>query len=125
MDWVYKKTAFEKNGNFLYIYTFGLLYTFFYCYLLKKWTDENNIEKIKTDYFGGGDVIYYLGDKWENLDPLLGPQKGWLAISATFLQGGKGNPTPGFDQSFGYYRWLDDYEPVTRIGTSIFVYYIE
>jgi len=92
---------------------------------LKKWTDENNIEKIKTDYFGGGDVIYYLGDKWENLDPLLGPQKGWLAISATFLQGGKGNPTPGFDQSFGYYRWLDDYEPVTRIGTSIFVYYIE
>lgn len=92
---------------------------------LKKWTDENNIEKIKTDYFGGGDTIYYLGDKWENLDPLLGPQKGWLAISATFLQGGKGNPTPGFDQSFGYYRWLDDYEPVTRIGTSIFVYYIE
>jgi len=92
---------------------------------LKKWTDENNIEKIKTDYFGGGDTIYYLGDKWENLDPLLGPQKGWLAISATFLQGGKGNPTPGFDQSFGYYRWLDDYEPVTRIGTSIFVYYIK
>ncbi len=32
---------------------------------LAKFVEKNNIDKIKIDYFGGGDVKYYLGDKAE------------------------------------------------------------
>jgi len=92
---------------------------------LSEWVEENNIEKIKVDYFGGGDVPYYLNNKWERFDPLSGPQKGWIAISATLLQGGRGDPVPGFDQAAGYYKWLNEYQPVGRAGKSIFIYYIE
>jgi len=92
---------------------------------LKILVDEKGIEKIKVDYFGGGDLNYYLGSKWERLDSQGPPQKGWLAISATLLQGGKGNPVPGFNQPALYYKWLDDYMPVDRAGKSIFIYYIE
>jgi len=92
---------------------------------LKKWVDEKGIEKIKVDYFGGGDLNYYLGNKWERLDSQGPPQEGWLAISATLLQGGRGYPVPGFNQSALYYKWLDDYIPVDRAGKSIFIYYIE
>jgi len=91
---------------------------------LKKFVEEKKIAKIKVDYFGGGDVYYYLGDRWEKFDPKEGPQKGWLAISATLLQGGRGNPVPGFNQPTGYYRWLDNYQPAARAGKSIFIYYI-
>jgi len=91
---------------------------------LAKFVEKNRIAKIKVDYFGGGDVPYYLGQKWEKFDPKTGPQKGWLAISATFLEGGKGYPVPGFNQPTGYYQWLDNYQPVARAGTSIFIYYI-
>ena len=92
---------------------------------LKIWVEKNNIEKIKVDYFGGGDVEYYLGDRYERLDSQSGPQKGWLAISATLLQGGKGIPVPGFEDSAGYYEWLNKYQPEARAGTSIFIYHIE
>jgi hypothetical protein len=105
---------------------------------LAKWTDEftppagtafagREIKKIKVDYFGGSDTKYYLGDKYEPWHGDWNPKdaKGkWLAISATFLQGGRGLPAPGFNQPNGYYRWLYEYEPVTVIGNSIFVYYI-
>ncbi len=77
-----------------------------------------------AEYFGGGDPGYYLGDKveyfsWEK------PQKGWVAVSATLLQGGRGNPAPGFNQPTGHFNWLDQYAPVTKIGYSIFIYHIE
>ena len=95
---------------------------------LKKWTDENNIEKVYIDYFGGSDTKYYLKEKfrpWQGAKPASEFPKGnYLAVSATLLQGGKGNPAPGFDQSTNHYQWLNDYEPATRIGASIFVYYI-
>ncbi len=92
---------------------------------LRDFVVENNIPKIKVDYFGGGDAKYYLGDLFEPLDRNAGPQKGWLAISVTFLQGERGEPAPGFDQPYGRYRWLNQYEPVAKIGYSIFVYKIE
>ncbi len=91
---------------------------------LKKFVEENNIDKIKIDYFGGGDVKYYLGDRLENFDPKSGPQKGWLAISATLLQQGRGNPIQGFNDITGYYNWLNNYQPVARAGKSIFIYFI-
>jgi len=95
---------------------------------LKKWIDQNKIEKIYVDYFGGGDAKYYLKEKyapwWGTRDPQELPKGSYLAVSATFLQGGRGEPVPGFNQQYGYYRWLDKYKPVTKIGYSIFVYYI-
>jgi 4-amino-4-deoxy-L-arabinose transferase-like glycosyltransferase len=92
---------------------------------LALWVKANDIEKIKVDYFGGGDIDYYLGDRAERFDPLSGPQKGWLAIAATPLQGGRGNPVPHFHQPTGFYNWLNKYQPVARAGKSIFIYHIE
>lgn len=96
---------------------------------LKKWIEENKIEKIYVDYFGGGDVRYYLKEKfipwWGQRDPKELPAGSYLAISATLLQGGRGVARPDFDQPTGYYRWLNEYKPVAKIGYSIFVYHIE
>lgn len=96
---------------------------------LEKWVNENKIEKIYVDYFGGGDVKYYLGDKWRpwtgTNSPKDFPKGNYLAVSATLLQGGRGNPTPEFDQPTGYYRWLNNFTPVARAGKSIFIYYIK
>jgi hypothetical protein len=95
---------------------------------LTYWVNENKIDKIYVNYFGGGDPEYYLKEKfapwWGNRDPEEFPKGNYLAISATLLQGGRGEPAPGFDQPTGYYHWLDKYEPVTKIGYSIFVYYL-
>jgi len=98
---------------------------------LKKWADKNLPagRQVYVDYFGGADVKYYLGEKFESWngtqDPKEFPKGNYLAVSATFLQGGRGEPVPGFNQPYGYYRWLDKYKPVTKIGYSIFIYYID
>jgi len=92
---------------------------------LQQFVKENNIQKIYVDYFGGDDVEYRLGKAWQKFDPKKEKPKGWLAISATFLQGGIGRPIRGFDQPTGYYRWLLDYKPAARAGNSIFIYYIK
>ena len=96
---------------------------------LTRFVEENKIEKIYVDYFGGGDVSYYLGEKylpWSGTNPPEQFPKGnYLAVSATFLQGGRGKPAPGFDQPTGYYNWLNSYQPITRAGKSIFIYYID
>jgi len=100
---------------------------------LQKWVENppagGEIDKIYVDYFGGGDANYYLKEKyapwWGNRNPAEFPKGNYLAVSATFLQGGRGEPVLGFTEATDYYRWLDKYEPVTKIGYSIFVYYIE
>jgi hypothetical protein len=95
---------------------------------LAKWVDENDIGKIKIDYFGGATIKYYLGDKYEpwhgNADP-KDAKGSWLAVSATFLQQGRATATKGWPHSTTYYSWLNDYEPVTVIGNSIFIFYID
>ncbi|MFH1129261.1 MAG: glycosyltransferase family 39 protein [Patescibacteria group bacterium] len=105
---------------------------------LTKWVEEftppagtasagNKIPKIYVDYFGGGIPKYYLGDKVEgwsgNNDPKDAKGK-WIAISATFKQQGQALQTKGWTQKTDFYFWLNQYEPVTVIGNSIFVYYI-
>ena len=96
---------------------------------LKNWVDEKNIDKIYIDYFGGGDAKYYLKEKfapwWGQKDPKELPKGSYLAVSVTFLQGGRGEPGPGFEQPTGYYQWLSFYQPVAKIGYSIFVYQID
>ncbi|MDP3764045.1 MAG: glycosyltransferase family 39 protein [bacterium] len=93
---------------------------------LTNFVNENNIEKIKLDYFGGGNPEYYLGNKYERLDANDTSQRhGWLAVSATLLQNGRATATKGFQGDTTFYKWLNDYEPVTKIGYSIFVFKID
>lgn len=96
---------------------------------LAKWVEVNKIDKIYVDYFGGGDAKYYLKEKfvpWQGQRDEKEFEKGnYLAVSATFLQAGRGIPAPGFNQPHDYYHWLDKYTPLTKIGYSIFIYYID
>lgn len=95
---------------------------------LAKWVDGQGIEKIKVDYFGGATVEYYLGDKYETYHAIYGHEaakRSWLAVSATFKQQGQAISTKGWDKPTDEYIWLYQYEPVTVIGNSIFVYYID
>ncbi len=97
---------------------------------LKKWLQENKIDKIYLDYFGGGNPDYYLKEKylpwWGNRDSKELLQKSYLAISVNQLQGGRAFPVKGYEPPSDYYMWLYRYEPpIAKIGYSIFVYYIE
>jgi len=96
---------------------------------LKNWTEENKVEKIYIDYFGGSSLEYYFKDKflpwWGTRDPEELPKDSYLAVSATFLQGGRGKKIPGLEGPEGYYLWLDQYKPVAKIGYSIFIYKVD
>ncbi|MFH0929720.1 MAG: glycosyltransferase family 39 protein [Candidatus Moraniibacteriota bacterium] len=89
---------------------------------LAKFVEENNIQKIRVDYFGGGDVKHYLGDKAIMWHSALGQEPGWYAISATFLQNSlyykitEGTPD---------YEWLRERTPTADIGGSILIYKID
>jgi hypothetical protein len=91
---------------------------------LKIYIDQHpEIDKIRVDYFGGGDISYYIGDKYimwyDSLRPI---QLGWYAISTNFLQGSiydTANKNPRNN-----YAWTEQYVPVTEIGNSILIYHI-
>jgi len=96
---------------------------------LKKWIEENKIEKIYIDYFGGGDVEFYFGEKaikWSGeKNPKEMEKPNYFAVSVSSLQGGRGFPAKGYDGKTDYYYWLYQFEPpIKRLG-SIFVYYIK
>ena len=88
---------------------------------LKSYADTNNIQDIKIDYFGGGDLDYYFGQgNYELWGFDREPTTGWLAISVNAIQWNSAN-----DEEKQSYHWLTDkYEPVEKIGYSIFVYHI-
>lgn len=92
---------------------------------LKDFVNENNIQKIGIDYFGGGSPKYYLGDKaewWWSAKGTL-PADGWLAISVNSLMSAVAKPAPGFERKTeDSYLWLQGKRPIARIGTTIFVY---
>lgn len=96
---------------------------------LKNWVDSQGINRIYVDYFGGSDPRYYLKEKfspwWGTRNPREMEKGSYLAVSATFLQGGRGEPVRGFDQPHNFYNWVDIYQPVKIIGYSIFVYKID
>lgn len=98
---------------------------------LKKFADDNKIQKIAVDYFGGGSPKYYLGEKEENWWSARGNPKSqgieWLAVSVNTLQGAFARLTPGFERKpEDEYRWLkelrDPHKPDARAGYSIFIY---
>ncbi|MDP1629671.1 MAG: hypothetical protein Q8L57_03565, partial [bacterium] len=80
------------------------------------------IEKIKLDYFGWSDPAYYLKGRAESARREDSDQKGWLAVSATFLQTSCPNDNQRCKYDERTYHWLDQHEPVAKIGYSIFVY---
>ncbi|MDX1608376.1 MAG: glycosyltransferase family 39 protein, partial [Candidatus Spechtbacterales bacterium] len=84
-------------------------------YKLQEFVEENNIDKIKVDYFGGANPDYYLEDKFEWFNPRdPGERHGWIAVSATLMMGGRGEATKGFEPDTTYYEWIEQYEPVAR-----------
>ncbi len=81
----------------------------------------NQIDKIHIDYFGGSNPTYYFGDKSIPWHGEYGPAKGWLAISATFLQESIHKQKKPGEKS---YEWLLNCQPFARVGDSIFIYYV-
>jgi len=99
-------------------------------YRLLSFIEKNNIQKISIDYFGGESPEYWLGKKYQKLEPkkVAAEEKniqGWVAVSLNQLMGGVAKPAEGFDQETGYYHWLEEYKPVGRAGYSIFIYHID
>ncbi|PJE59679.1 MAG: hypothetical protein COU85_02360, partial [Candidatus Portnoybacteria bacterium CG10_big_fil_rev_8_21_14_0_10_44_7] len=93
---------------------------------LKIWADQNQINKIYIDYFGGGTPSYYFGDRaleWHGEWPREKMTRAdFLALSLTFRQNNLGRPAPGFTKQTGAYSWLENLTPVAKIGHSIWVY---
>ncbi|HLM84365.1 MAG TPA: glycosyltransferase family 39 protein, partial [Candidatus Bathyarchaeia archaeon] len=89
---------------------------------LTTWVNDNHIDKIRVDYFGGGDVEHYLGNKAIIWHANSGKEPGWYAISATFLQNSlyykitRGEPD---------YEWLRERQPTAEIGGSILIYKVD
>lgn len=91
---------------------------------LKKYMENNNIEKIKLAYFGLSDPKYF-GIDYEYLPSyaILEPVnvkdrvelKGPFAVSATMLQG-------VYLADRDYYKVFKGMEPVGNVGYSIFIY---
>ena len=80
---------------------------------LEKVLQERGISKIHLAYQGSANLAREPLPSFELLKPGV-PVKGWVAISlAKKLRGG-----PAF-------AWLDDHDPVERVGRSIDLYYIE
>lgn len=97
----------------------------------KKFLNEHpEIDKIRLNYFGGGNPEYYLGDKfinwWDSKRPI---ENGWYAVSVNQSQGSiydtrlnpDGTPRKPYDESW---RWLTQYTPAYQVGTSILIYHV-
>lgn len=99
-------------------------------YRLLNFIQENNIQNINIDYFGGEDLDYWLANNYQRINPkkiATGEEsvQGWLAVSLNQFMGGIAEPVKGFGQESGYYRWLQEHDPVARVGRSIMIYHIE
>ena len=114
---------------------------------LADFVKQKNISKIAVDYFGGGDVNYYLGDKvghcysdedlahqypqgWQSKcgNPT---EKGieWMAVSVNTLESALAKTAPGFVRNpDDEYRCLQQIKnplkPDFKAGTSIFIYHL-
>ncbi|MCL6471831.1 MAG: glycosyltransferase family 39 protein [Firmicutes bacterium] len=81
---------------------------------LHKYVEDNEIDRIYIDYFGGSIIEYYFGNKavkWSGKKSCR--PHGWFAISVTNYN---------LETAQGKYRWLRNYKPYARIGYSILVY---
>ncbi|MBX4211467.1 MAG: glycosyltransferase family 39 protein [Candidatus Yanofskybacteria bacterium] len=98
---------------------------------LSKFIEQEKIPHVELDYFGWADPSFYLKNKYVYLNSSTyrdardflnnNRSNGWIAVSATFLQGSEGTAQ---DPQVINYTWLKGYEPVTVVGNSIFVWHI-
>ncbi|MEX0598137.1 MAG: glycosyltransferase family 39 protein, partial [Candidatus Paceibacterota bacterium] len=89
---------------------------------LNNWTKQKNIDTLYIDYFGTGDVQYYLPDtKIIPVKSINGPKIGYTAISATMFQDSFYNKRNNPD--YQEYWWLAWRKPDYIIGNSILIYY--
>jgi hypothetical protein len=79
------------------------------------------IDQIRVDYFGGGSPAYYLKERFISWWDKREPEPGWYAISSFFYQESIYKQKPAGERD---YSWLQDIQPITRAGDSIFIYYI-
>ncbi|HBI25259.1 MAG: Glycosyl transferase, family 39 [Candidatus Wolfebacteria bacterium GW2011_GWC2_39_22] len=98
---------------------------------LAEFTEQNNISKIAVNYFGGGSLPYYFGDKAVAWNSTMGnpKQEGieWFAISINNLQSSIAPIVSDLHRNpEDEYPWLlkdkSPYSPDARAGTSIFIY---
>jgi hypothetical protein len=91
---------------------------------LKIWVDQHpEIDKIHIDYFGGGNPQLLFGKKYVQWYDSKRPiENGWYAISENFLMGSLYDIKKTDEDS---YRWTANFKPVTQIGKSILIYYVE
>ena len=108
---------------------------------LQSFVEENNIDKIAVDYFGGDSPEYRLGDKYERWWSAKNNPKEegieWLAVSVNTLQSAMGDLKPGFNRKDeDSYLWLkternlpltydEAPHPDYKAGTSIFIYHLQ
>lgn len=89
---------------------------------LSQFIEKNNIQNIKMDYFSGAPAEYYIKTaKIESYDREKS-QTGWLAVSATLLEGACKGGSPNCQGADRAYTWIDSIKPVAKIGYSIFIY---
>jgi len=81
---------------------------------LKQYLDDNKIyDKIKMEYFWTStDGPTYYGINWQQLEQNNPNQKGYIAIGVSALANKE-------------FSWLKNYEPITRIGNSVYLYKID
>ncbi|KKQ23309.1 MAG: Glycosyl transferase family 39 [Candidatus Wolfebacteria bacterium GW2011_GWC1_37_10] len=98
---------------------------------LENFVNENKIQRIAVDYFGGGSARYYFGQKAEYWGSSRGNPSdygiNWIAISVNSLQGATGKLHEGqLRDPKDEYRWLQKikniHNPDAKAGTSIFIY---
>jgi 4-amino-4-deoxy-L-arabinose transferase-like glycosyltransferase len=97
---------------------------------LGKYMKVKGIDKVHLSYFGTADPAYYdidyqwmpsyyLPEEFRGITPrdytFAAPQSGIVAISATNLQG-------VYFSDKKFYDWLKKYDPIDKIGYSIFIY---
>ncbi|MDA0333551.1 MAG: glycosyltransferase family 39 protein [bacterium] len=97
---------------------------------LKAWMDEQGVPRIKLSYFGSVDpALYHLNYEWlpsyllpdEGIKSIELPTTGWIAVSVTNRVGVYMDM---YGHGKGLYDWLNPYQPVARIGHTIWVYRI-
>jgi dolichyl-phosphate-mannose-protein mannosyltransferase len=93
--------------------------------------ENEQIESIAVDYFGGGNINYYLGEKaikWNSADgnPIENDIK-WIAVSAHNIQNAIAKTTQGFERRpQDEYLWLKNpLSPDYKAGISIFIYRLD
>lgn len=93
---------------------------------LKEYMTAQGIRSIRLGYFGHVDPRLY-GIQYTLPPPA--PEPGIYAISANYLKGSPYAMTylgPAvYDVPMGLWTWLDRYQPIARVGRSIFIFKID